>query len=312
MGNERTAPGRPDFILSLCGEDGASSYCYSFCENGGLVGAFCGLGSEGRACYGGRSEAYTASRLCAGAFYDTFQALSPGERGMGEVAEEYCTRTERRCEEVLGACRPPAKEGAGTGRSLACTGAAVLIQARGREFRLSPVWVGDVRAYLLTPADGLIQLSADDTTAPDPLEDLFERGGLTKLLSAGTAAQLSKRDLAAGTPFVTAVATSGCFSYFSTPMEFEGLLLDSLLRASSAEEWERELREAIGRLGGGDDALVMAGYGFASFREVKECYAFRFRKLQSEYLEPLSRLDPADLPNRRSLWQSYRRGYLRA
>ena len=68
-----------DFIIKLnvdaregLGED---SWCYAFDRHTGMIAAFDGCGGSGarkHESYSGHSEAFMASRLCAGAFYDGF------------------------------------------------------------------------------------------------------------------------------------------------------------------------------------------------------------------------------------------------
>ena len=81
-----------DFILSFCREripeHGEDCYCYSFCDTAGILGAFDGCGGAGartHAAYSGKSEAYIASRLCAGAVYDSFRRAFPCELPQEQV-----------------------------------------------------------------------------------------------------------------------------------------------------------------------------------------------------------------------------------
>ena len=73
-----------DFVLSFCREkipgNGEDCYCYSFTDDAGLLGVFDGCGGAGareHAYYSGHTEAFMASRLCAGAFYDCFRNNPP-------------------------------------------------------------------------------------------------------------------------------------------------------------------------------------------------------------------------------------------
>ena len=75
------------FLLSFCRDKipgkGEDSFCYSFCDSAGMLGVFDGCGGAGartHAYYSGKTEAYMASRLCAGAFYDLFRMHYPEQQ----------------------------------------------------------------------------------------------------------------------------------------------------------------------------------------------------------------------------------------
>ena len=46
-------------------------------------------------------------------------------------------------------------------------------------------------------------------------------------------------------PFVAITATDGCFGYFSTPMAFESMLLETLQKADSPAAWEKAIDEEM-------------------------------------------------------------------
>ena len=76
----------PDLQFHLChdaiqnrGED-----CWSVCcgHSAASIAVFDGCGGSGAQrhdCYTNQTEAYMASRFCAGAFYDSFQDVFPGQ-----------------------------------------------------------------------------------------------------------------------------------------------------------------------------------------------------------------------------------------
>lgn len=233
---QRKADAFPSFVLSIhqsaIPENGEDSYCYSFCEAAGIMGVFdgCGgLGARQHAFYSGKTEAFMASRLCAGAFYDRFQDMPPAilnspERFQTEYIKFICEY----CPDVLRLCKPPVSDAAVTLRgsmvkTLPTTAAAVLIQpsSHRKEIRIHPIWAGDSRAYLLD-ADGLAQLTYDDSTVSDPQENLYEDGILRNILCEGKPPRLHTSEILVNSPVLVFAATDGCFGYFSTPMEFEG------------------------------------------------------------------------------------------
>ena len=55
-------------------------------------------------------------------------------------------------------------------------------------------------------------------------------------------------------------------------MEFEGVLLSTLLAASCPNEWENALAGQIGCVAGDDYTLVMAVLGFRSFEALRQAF----------------------------------------
>lgn len=308
--------GLPDFWLTVAHsakpDHGEDSWCRCFSRDAGLLAVFdgCGgLGAQRHGEYSNETEAFVASRLCAGAFYDAFQALFPGGDPTGEV---FCQKAGRYCYLVLSTYRPQdSAQVLGTMvKTLPTTAAAALVLRGERDVTLCPIWAGDSRVYLLT-AQGLAQLTEDDATISDPMANLYEDGVLRNVLSAGKAPQLHRRQVNVSGPFLAFSATDGCFGYFSTPMEFEGALLESLEHAAGVAQWESELAERIAPVAGDDFTLTLAAYGFGSFPALKRALAPRLELLRRDYLEPLRGMRPGDRAAREPLWSSYRSNYLR-
>ncbi len=304
--------GLPDFWLTVAHSakpgHGEDCWCRCFSRDAGLVAVFdgCGgLGAQRHAEYAGETEAFMASRLCAGAFFDAFQSAGP-------TGEAFCEKAARYCDLVLTTYRPEGNaQVLGTMVKTLPTTAAAALAVRGeRGYAVQPIWAGDSRVYLLTP-EGLAQLSEDDATISDPMANLYEDGVLRNVLSAGKVPQLHRREVNVSGPFLVFSATDGCFGYFSTPMEFEGALLESLERASGAAQWENELEGQIAPVAGDDFTLTLAAYGFGSFAALKRALAPRLELLRQDYLTPLRAMAPGDRAAREPLWSRYRSNYLR-
>lgn len=309
-----------DFVLSFCQDkipgQGEDSYCYSFCDTAGMLGVFDGCGGAGarrHGYYSDHTEAYMASRLCAGAFYDCFRRLFPTYMSPARlVSEAFGPHVMRRLKDYS----PPRDEtgfqikGAGI-RTLPSTAAVALVQQdKGGDLLVTAIWAGDSRVYLLD-SKGLAQLTEDDTTVPDPMQTLYDDGVLKNVLCSDKPVQLHHRTVRMQEPFVVFAATDGCFGYLSTPMEFEGVLLDTLLRADCAAAWEEKLAALIGSIAGDDQSLCLAAYGFGSFTVLQKTFAGRYIRLQQEYLTPVAALPLQDLDSRKALWNGYKDNYLR-
>lgn len=300
-------------MIPECGED---SYCYSFCDNAGLLAVFDGCGGTGAKkhdFYSGKTEAYIASRLCAGAFYDCFRASFPAEITVQQfVAEQLVPTISQRLADYA-----PPKDSSGIQirsslfQTLPTTAAAALIEQKDNEnLAVTAIWSGDSRVYLLDE-QGLAQLTVDDTTVPDPMENTYEDGILKNILSSQRKVNLHCRTVYPKRPFLVFAATDGCFGYVSTPMEFEGILLNTLLNSASPAQWEAKLAEMIGVSSGDDHTLSLAAFGYSSFAALQQSLSARYGFILKNYLEPVSKLPVDDRQSRYSLWDWYKADYMR-
>ena len=325
MRRSEKAPRIPDLWFTIAQEakadHGEDSWCRCFSSGAGLLAVFDGCGGLGaqrhpeydlhsqNSCPN-ETEAYVASRLCAGAFYDAFHTLRVAERGIS--ADGFFDRVNNYCARVLVGCRPDggAKIMGSMVKTLPTTAAAALVIADERGYDICALWAGDSRVYLLNE-DGLAQLTVDDATVSDPMDNLYEDGILRNVLSADRPPKLSRSTIRVKAPFLVFSATDGCFGYFSTPMEFEATLLETLQAASCAQEWEQAVQERIGQVAGDDYTLSLAAYGFGSFPALKQAFRSQVKTLRRDYLEALADLPTEDRASRQALWERYKPNYLR-
>jgi hypothetical protein len=174
-----------NYIASFCramvAGHGEDCFCHAFCDTAGLVAVFDGCGGAGarkHGYYSDRTEAFMASRFCAGVFYDQFRRCYPSEL----TAEQFITdKLAPAVKERLQEYQPPKEPGSyevlgSMVRTLPTTAAAALIrQAPDGSQSVSAIWAGDSRIYILDE-DGLAQLTQDHTSVPDPMENLYEDG----------------------------------------------------------------------------------------------------------------------------------------
>ncbi len=303
-----------DFIIKLnvdaregLGED---SWCYAFGKCAGLVAAFDGCGGSGarkHEYYSGHSEAYMASRLCAGAFFDGF--LDSFMQQDTIDPNEIIQRCKQYCQDLFTAYRPSVGQASRIKSSmittLPTTAAAAMIQPANREVITTAAWAGDSRVYTLTPC-GLAQISLDDSDNSDPYET---DAMMTNTINADRTPRINQKVCRIPLPAIILTATDGCFAYYTTPMEFEGVLLSTLLAASCPNDWESALTEQIGCVAGDDYTLVMAVLGFQSFENLKQVFSPRYDFLRENYLTRIAALPLTDAATRRILWESYRPEY---
>lgn len=294
---------------------GEDSFCSSFCREGkiGLLAVFDGCGGSGartHPCYDGHSEAYMASRLCKLSFFHGFQSyLAQNLTAFDpEKCVAVCTDD---CAKVFSQCRPPQNEGrrliSPMIKTLPTTAAVAIVRTMSRNIAIHTAWAGDSRVYVLT-AQGLSQLSVDDSDERDPY---FTDGMMTNTINADEKPRVNERDYTVSSPAIVFSATDGCFAYYMTPMEFEGVLLGTLLQAGCAAEWESLLKENMAKVAGDDFTMVLAAYGFGTFEKLKQNMAERYQYLKSAYLDQLVDLPQTDTEKRFSLWQTYRAGYIK-
>jgi len=309
-----------DFVLSFCKEkvpgQGEDSFCYSFCDTAGLLGAFDGCGGVGartHAFYSGHTEAYMASRFCAGVFYDYFRKSFPcAQNAMNLTKEVFAPRISQRLIDF----EPPKDE---TGflikgssvRTLPSTAAVALIQKnKDGSMWVTAIWAGDSRVYVMD-SNGLAQLTIDDTTVTDPMVNIYEDGILKNILCSDKPVNLHCKTVEMCGPFIVFSATDGCFGYLSTPMEFEGVLLETLLKTNCVADWESGLEKTIGSVAGDDHTLCLAAYGYGSYQNLQESFTDRYSHLEKNYLIPVANIPVENREDRFALWNSYRDNYMR-
>ena len=107
-------------------------------------------------------------------------------------------------------------------------------------------------------------------------------------------------------PSVLITATDGCFGYFSTPMEFEFLLVDTLWAAKDMEDWQKKLADRIKRITGDDYTMGIAAVGYKNFKQLKASLTKRKRDLFRKYIAKLKEASPDE---KAELWEEYKKFY---
>lgn len=308
------------FLLSFCRDKipgkGEDSFCYSFCDSAGMLGVFDGCGGAGartHAYYSGKTEAYMASRLCAGAFYDLFRMHYPEQQDTAAFVRDVLQPGTL---EQLSRFQPPKVPGTiqirgSMVRTLPSTAAAVIVQAQDDgSVKVGAIWAGDSRVYILD-GRGLAQLTVDDATVTDPMLNIYEDGILKNIFCSDRAMHLNYREVVVKPPFMVLAASDGCYGYVTTPMEFEGLLLRTLLASKNVAHWEQILADAIGSFAGDDHAMCLAAFGYEGFDELKYSFNERTMHLWNTYIQPVENLPAEQREPRFALWEMYKQDYLR-
>lgn len=288
---------------------GEDSWCYSFNENAGILGVFDGCGGLGAASYGkisGKTGAYIASRSAAKAVMDWFCRGS--EAGSFDLSALHGSLMD-----CFGVCVQAAetvqsKFRGSMVRLMPSTCSVWLVEPEGELLKATSINAGDSRNYILC-GQGLYQISVDDLHGEDAMSNLYNDGAMTNVLSADGNFTLGVECLnldAARSPCILLSATDGCFGYLRSPMEFEFLLLDTLIHAPSVDGWQKSLQEVIGTIAGDDQSLAAAAFGFGTFEAMQKAFLPRHRALQQQ----LTALGDST-EKRWELWETYKLNYYR-
>lgn len=308
-----------DFHSSIfCGEIrpelGEDNWCYGFCGDTGIIAVFDGCGGSGarkHPDYKGRSEAFMASRIGAGVLYRCIQQYFPCSMDTDQFVSEIVTPNLSNWIRANIPIQDPGKPKIKGMHVLPTTMAAALIRLADKgSICVSPIWAGDSRIYVLD-ASGLSQLTADDSNQPDPMEGLFDSGSLTNLICAEKAFKLNCHTIQLKPPFIIIAATDGCYDYVSTPMEFEGMILHTMLESANVAQWEDNLQKLIASYAGDDHTLCLASFGYGSFENIQRSFAPRYEDIRKKYLETVWEAPWEDRDTRRHLWADYRINYMK-
>lgn len=297
-------------------DEGEDSFAMGEDARGGFLCVADGCGGLGSRRYrdlGEHTGAYLASRLVTRAFSGWAEERMP----MPDTPDEgrvLCADLERDLEGILrGFARKNCEGGApprivGSMQRVLPTTLCAAVAEPGAVSECCFLWAGDSRGYILD-ADGLHQLTRDHARGgPDPFESLYRDVPLSNLASADSPLCLSMRRTTARGPCVLVLATDGAFGCLPTPMEFEMLLLQTLLAASSTLGWRRKLEIELGKLAHDDATILCMLVGFDAYAGLKQYFAPRRDWLRRNYITPVRRR-AGDFAFAREKWLEYREGY---
>ena len=299
-------------MIEDCGED---SFAYSVNDGTGFVGVFdgCGgIGSRKYTEYNNKSGAYIASRVAASVTLDWFKRH--GSRGIELTAENVAAMSEN-LKNSLAHQLKSMETGTETSilrgslaKSFPTTASLFLFSAYKNEVHASFIWAGDSRGYVMTTS-GLCQITNDDIEGGnDALVNLSADGKLTNLVYADDAFTLHRRNVVCDDAAIFITATDGCFGYFSTPMEFEYMLLETMQHADTPEQWKHNITQYIKKYTADDYTIGFAVCGYKSFTKMKKQFLPRKLYLQENYI---SKLATGETAIKEALWDEYKKTYYR-
>lgn len=171
------------------------------------------------------------------------------------------------------------------------------------------IWAGDSRGYFLD-GDGLCQITKDDLqTEEDAFTNLRSDGRLSNVINADGDFELHERLIELKLPTMIITSTDGSFGYYSTPMNFEYIILKSLMEATNENQWKNSLSKLIIPVTGDDFSICIAVYGFYNFNECKKYFKKRFAYIKKIYID---KIDENTTENElKELWEIYKQSYYR-
>lgn len=187
----------------------------------------------------------------------------------------------------------------------------VLKKIQDNEFFCEFLSAGDSRGYFLD-YEGLIQITEDDIDkTKDANTNLTDDSILTNAVNADSQFDIHKNICEIKqNKFILITATDGAFAYFRNPMEFEYTILKTMSESNNGEEWEINLHNYIIKYAGDDVTILIAVFGFESFKEIKRYFIGRYNDLTNKYINPLRGISEQQYEKKKEiLWKEYKKTY---
>lgn len=190
------------------------------------------------------------------------------------------------------------------------------VEKRSKQYKLQALWAGDSRAYLLTPDEGLQQLTLDHVRHPDVLDQLINDSPMRNVASASQGFHLGWNPLTVTGPFVAICATDGVHGYVMTPGQTEGYILQALNEARSSAEWAKGMARLFLSYTGDDASLALLAVGWTNFAKLRKAFIGRYRDVERDQVAPFKALkDDPDretyIALRAEAWAGYKPNYSR-
>lgn len=275
--------------------NGEDCYYFDVIDDNFIIASFDGCGGSGSkkyVNYSGKTGAYIASRAVCGGIRSWFRELNKASELMNyiHVALSVCKRYADKAGRIMGSL----------GKAFPTTASVITGKMNGNKVDVTCYWAGDSRCYMLD-ANGLHQLTEDDLDDQDAMSNLSNDGVMTNVINASTSFEIHNKKLSFDSPCILLTATDGCFGYLNSPMEFEYLLTDSLIKAKNLQEWKIALNERMHDVAGDDYTLSVAICGFNDFGEIQGNYAKRNAYVADTYV-----IQTTDV---NAMWNNYKNEY---
>ena len=281
----------------------ANSAIVSVCDGCG------GLGARKYSDMSGHTGAYMASRLVSGALRDWFHDNCNNRWADAQQLAESINTYIRR---AFAVCDPYTSEKmvirGSLMRKLPTTMALAYAEPEGKGTAVHLIWAGDSRVYLLDSA-GLAQLTTDDTSVIDAFENLTSDSPMTNVIAADGNYRLNTSSIRLNGPSLIFACTDGCFGYMHSPMDFEYVLLESIVDSKDPEELRSKLVKRFDEFAGDDYAMALMSLSFGTFEATRRAFSQRLQYIKKNYIIDYEQDDHYD--RLKGLWQEYKINYER-
>lgn len=305
-----------DTIMMLNGEmisgHGEDNFSYCAKEDGAYIAVFDGCGGLGARTYPNMKDysgAYIASRVASGAFYDWFNEMHakiwPSNENMVDSIKSYFARA---FDVVMPHTEGCIKVKGSMVRDFPTTAAIAYAKNETDGIAIHVIWAGDSRIYAID-SKGLMQLSNDDLDGEDALSNLTSDAALTNLISSDGKYVLHHKRILAKRPIIIIAASDGCFSYYSSPMEFEYMLIEALVNSNSIDGVRKKIINELNEVAGDDFTLGLMAFNFGTYADIKNAMLKRIKLLYDNYISKINENTGAD--EIKAMWEEYRGDYER-
>lgn len=307
----------------MCAENGEDSHSFDCVGKVGFIAAFDGCGGLGARKYDKleyKTGAYIASRAAANAtlrvFQDSFKDIKTLRQGATEAMAKHIYNVfKNELEGFKQYCEIQGHRIKGSMlKEFPTTASIVIYNCDEKKLECAFLWAGDSRGYILTP-DGLSQYTRDDIDGmEDALSNLSKDSRLNNVVSAEGDFIINNRFVEVHYPVVLITSTDGCYNYFCTPMEFEFMIVKTLVESSSINMWKEKLKDYLLKYACDDFTIVIAVLGWKDFEGLRFAFEERLSYLENKFIEPLKKVQPLDagrIGNDRTedLWNMYKTTY---
>lgn len=292
---------------------GEDSYYCAIDKESAIISVYDGCGGLGARSYKsfkGKTGAYIAARALSGAVHDWFHknssnSWSSSKELLGNM-NSYITKAYKVCSKYA---VDKLRIRGSMVRDLPSTMAVAYTQYKDIGIVLHIIWAGDSRIYLMNE-EGIAQLTIDDLDIQDAMDNLLEDAVLTNILSSDGNYKLHYKQMIIKKPTIILAATDGCFGYIPSPMEYELLILECMMRANSVQEYKKELYQKFLEWTSDDFAFGFMSILYGSYENTKECLKKRYKYLvhmRETFFENDIRIEA----NVKNFWKKYKVNYER-
>lgn len=266
-----------------------------------------GLGAGGQNKHTINGETHTSayygsrllSQICSEYYkenYDVILENLKNKEALSRIIDELKARIKKQLDEFVDEHKLVKTIKGKSIKLLPSTLSSMLFKVNDDSVDVVVISAGDTRAFVLTPQNGLQQLSKDDV---DDDVDAFEKATIVNNnICQDRDFTLNFRCYTLKMPCILFVCSDGCYDYFSSPMEVE-YLFDAAFNAWFSTEsvksgaFGEKLGDFIANRSKLQDDCSMAGavIGCQDDTALRQELKVRAREIETKYIKPFDSID---------------------